>query len=190
MISAFEYVTVLISIILGLGITQILTGVANLYHKMERVKFYWPHALWVVFVLILQIQDWWLTYEIKGYTPWRLLTFLFVMLYPINLFILARMLFPATFRGKIIDLKVFYFENYKKIFFLLIVSAVLSIAYDLFILDLKFYSQILQALLVLIFSVVVLKDYKQEWIHKTLAIGMIVIFFTVAIVERDKWLIN
>ncbi len=61
MISAFEYVTVLISIILGLGITQILTGIADLFQKSDRVKFYWPHILWVLFVLILHIQEWWVT---------------------------------------------------------------------------------------------------------------------------------
>lgn len=88
MISAFEYVTVLISIILGLGITQILTGIADLIHKSERAKVYWPHLIWILFVLLLHIQEWWVTYELKNYQSWRLPTFLFNMAYPVNLFVL------------------------------------------------------------------------------------------------------
>lgn len=49
MISAFEYVTVLISIVVGLGITEVLSGIADLIKQSKRVKFYWPHLLWVLF---------------------------------------------------------------------------------------------------------------------------------------------
>jgi hypothetical protein len=49
----FDYVTGLISIILDLGITQIIIGVADIIHQWERVKLYWPHLLWIVFVFFL-----------------------------------------------------------------------------------------------------------------------------------------
>jgi len=190
MISAFEYVTVLISIVLGLGITQILTGIANLFHKMERVKLYWPHVLWVGFVLVLHIQDWWLTYELKSYIPWHLGSFLFIMLYPINLFILARMLFPSSLRGKVIDLRQFYMENYKKIFSLFVISAILSIIYNIFILHLSPLTQALQALLIIVFSTVAYRGYQQEWIHRTLIVGVTLIFAIVVVIEWDDWLIR
>ena len=61
MISAFEYVTVLISIVLGLGITQILTGVADLIHQSKRVRVYWPLMIWVLLVLVMHVQEWWVT---------------------------------------------------------------------------------------------------------------------------------
>src|SRR4051812_23976190 len=91
----FEYVTVLISIILGLGITQIISGVADLIHNSERVKIYWPHLLWVILAFFLHVQEWWQIYELKSYTGWYLPVFIFIILYPINLFILARILFPV-----------------------------------------------------------------------------------------------
>ncbi|MFM8911699.1 MAG: hypothetical protein ACKOE6_02120, partial [Flammeovirgaceae bacterium] len=116
--SAFEYVTVLISVILGLGITRILTGVANLFQRMDNVKIYGPHMAWVFFMLVLNIQEWWITYELRTYHPWSLPVFLFIMLYPVNLFVIAKMLFPIAINGKVIDLKAFYFSNYRKIFFL------------------------------------------------------------------------
>lgn len=111
--SSFEYITVLISIVLSLGIAQILTGIADLIKKSHKVAVYWPHILWILFVLLLHIQEWWVTYELKNYHSWQLPSFLFIMLYPINLFVLARLLFPAKLKGKIIDLKHFYFKNYR-----------------------------------------------------------------------------
>src|SRR5260221_8650117 len=127
MISAFEYVTVFISIILGLGVTQILTGIADLVHQNERVKIYWPHLLWVFLVLVMHVQEWWVTFELRSYGPWRLAIFLFVLLYPVVLFILARLLFPFGFSEGVIDLKKFYFENYRRIFLFVTILALLSI---------------------------------------------------------------
>lgn len=187
--SAFEYVTVLISIILGLGITQILTGIADLIHKSDRVKIYWPHILWILFVLILHIQEWWVTYELKNYQPWRLPTFLFVMAYPVNLFVLARMLFPYALKGKVIDLKLFYYSHYRKILLIFIISATLSITYNIFILEMGIETQILQILLALSFLLIALKKLSQEWIHKSLAIIVFSILVISIIIEWDVWLI-
>lgn len=190
MISPFEYVTVLISIILGLGITQILTGIADLIHKSERVTAYWPHLIWILFVLLLHIQEWWLLYELKGYQPWRLPTFLFVIAYPINLFVLARMLFPFALKGKVIDLKLFYFTNWRKIFSIFTLSAMLSIAFNIFILEFGLDTQILQTLLALTFLFISIQRVEREWIHKSLAVIVFTIFIVSIIIEWDVWLIE
>ncbi len=54
-ISPFEYISILVSIILGLGITQILSAFTDLLYNYKKVKFYWPQLLWVLFILFLQI---------------------------------------------------------------------------------------------------------------------------------------
>ncbi|MEJ0056164.1 MAG: hypothetical protein WDN75_11150 [Bacteroidota bacterium] len=96
----FDYVVVLISIILGLGITQIMTGVADLVHQWNKVKLYWAapgldrscfHSAYTGVVE---------TYSLHIFTSWKLPTFLFLSLYPVTLFILARILFPFNIQGK------------------------------------------------------------------------------------------
>jgi len=77
MISSFEYVTVLISIVLGLGITQILTGIARLIQKRDKLIIYWPHLLWILFILFLHVQEWWVMYELKTMMQWRVACFSF-----------------------------------------------------------------------------------------------------------------
>jgi hypothetical protein len=190
MISSFEYVTVLISIVLGLGITQLLTGVARLIQKQQRLIIYWPHLLWIIFILFLHVQEWWVMYELKTYIPWRLPVFLFVMLYPINLFVMAKLIFPDSLRGKTINLKEFYFDNFRKIFSMLVISAVLSLLYNLFILNLKITDQFLQLLLIASFGIIVIKKYTSEWVHKTVSLIVTLIMCASIIVEWNVWLIN
>jgi len=51
--SPFEYVIVLISIILGLGITLVLTGIAELIRKWNAIKIFWPYLIWIGLVFVL-----------------------------------------------------------------------------------------------------------------------------------------
>ena len=190
MISSFEYVTVLISIVLGLGITQILTGIARLIQKRDKLIIYWPHLLWIIFILFLHVQEWWVMYELKMFIPWRLPVFLFVMLYPITLFVMAKLIFPNKLKGKQIDLKKFYYKNFKKFFGLLIFSAILSIGYNLFILNLKITDQLLQLLIMVGFSFILYKRYVNEWVHKGVSLAVTLIMCAVIIVEWNTWLIN
>jgi hypothetical protein len=165
MISAFEYVTVFISIILGLGVTQILTGIADLVHQNERVKIYWPHLLWVFLVLVLHVQEWWVTFQLRNYGPWRLPVFLFILLYPVVLFILARLLFPFGFNEGVIDLKKFYFKNYRRIFLFGAILAFLSLLDNLLIRNYATEDLIGPGIvLVLLSGVAILKNSKPSWL--------------------------
>lgn len=188
--SAFEYITVLISIVLSLGIAQILSGIATLIKKSHKVILYWPHVLWVLFVLLLHIQEWWITYELKTYHPWKLPFFLFIMIYPVNLFVMARLLFPDKMKGKVIDLKIFYFRIYRKLFLLLILSAVFSILYNLFVLELSLSDQVLQMLLIATISLIAIKKYSVEWIHKTVSVVVLLTLIISIIIEWNVWLIE
>ena len=45
--SVFEYIMVLVSIIIGLGITHILKNIVFLIQHKD-VQFYWVHTLWCI----------------------------------------------------------------------------------------------------------------------------------------------
>ena len=188
--SAFEYITVLIAIVLGLGIAQILTGLASLIKKSYKVNFYWPHLLWIIFILLLHVQEWWITYELKGHKPWRLPFFLFIMLYPVNLFLLARLLFPDKFVGNLIDMKAYYYKNFKKLFLLLALSALVSILYNLFVLQLSIIDQLLQLLLMAAVTMIAVRNLKAEWIHKLLSLIIIATMVISIAIEWNVWLIE
>jgi hypothetical protein len=166
----FEYVSVLISIILGLGISQLVTGVADIVHQWDRVKLYWPHMLWIGFIFFLHIQDWWTLYDLRNLSVWRLHTFLFTILYPINLFILARILFPFNSDNQGTDFKQFYFQNTRRIFVWAIVLVTLSIIDNVLLSRLPLTDQPLQLLLLAFLLFITIRNYRQEWIHKVIVL--------------------
>jgi hypothetical protein len=190
MISEFEYVTVFISIILGLGVTQILTGIADLVHQSERVKIYWPHMVWVVIVLILHVLEWYSTFELRTFNAWRLPVFLFVLLYPIVLFITARLLFPFGLNDETIDLREFYYNNYRKIFLFGAILAMLSIFHDL-IMRVSAPEDFIGPVLVLtlLSSMAALKISK-PMVHKTVALFMLIVLVASIIIQWNEWLIK
>ncbi len=187
----FDYVSVLISIILGLGITQIMTGLADLVHQWHRVKLYWPHLLWIILVFILHIQEWWVTYQqFSGMTTWRLATFLLLILYPMNLFILARILFPFNPppEGQL-DLKRFYYDNFQKFFLCTMILNVLSIVTNVMAVGFTGDQLVIVSLLIIL-GWVAWRKYTMEWVHQLIAVGLMLVMVTSMIVNWDKWLIR
>ncbi|MBY0435983.1 MAG: hypothetical protein K2U26_17975 [Cyclobacteriaceae bacterium] len=185
----FEYVSVLVSIILGLGITQIMSGIADLVHQWNKVKLYWPHSLWILFIFIMHIQEWWITYELRTYTSWRLPTFLFFILYPVNLFILARILFPISSTEHDTDMKAFYFANFRKFFLLTTTLSVLAIISNILVEGLHA-NQFIQLILIALLGVVAWRKITTEWVHKVLSLLLVFGLLIAIIIYWNIWLIN
>jgi hypothetical protein len=51
--NAFSYLSVLLSIIIGFGMTQVLTAMGRLIRHRAHVRFYWPSLLWAFTVLAI-----------------------------------------------------------------------------------------------------------------------------------------
>ncbi len=188
--SPFEFVTVLISIILGLGITQIMSGIADLIHQWGKVKLYWPHLLWVALVFILHIQEWWLLYQLKGILVWKLPMFLFQVLYPINLFILARILFPMSGEENGTDMKMYYLANYRKFFVMVMILSVLSALENIFVHDLGPEGWMVNAGICLLLGAITTRSTIREIFHKALAILMLAIMIAGILYNINEWLIT
>lgn len=74
---AFSYLSVLISIILGLAVTQVLQGFRGLMLARSRVRTYWPALVWAVLVLVICVQVWWAMFGLSQRTAarWTFLDF-------------------------------------------------------------------------------------------------------------------
>ena len=185
----FEFVTVLISIILGLGITQIVSGVADLIHHHDQVKVYWLHVFWLILVFFLHIQEWWQIYELKTFDDWHLPVFLFIILYPIVLFILARILFPGFSTDKV-DIKAFYYNNFRKFFIILIILSLLAISENVFVHKRGIEEQWIPFLLFISSATIVWRNIRTEWIHQLFVVALVIIMIVSFIVTWDEWLLK
>ncbi|MFZ6000463.1 MAG: hypothetical protein ACOYW3_08115 [Bacteroidota bacterium] len=186
----FEYVSVLISIVLGLGITQIVTGVADLIHHWVRVKFFWPHLLIVFLVFFLHLQEWWLLYSLKDHGEWRLSIFLFTILYPIFLFIMARILFPSDFTSPMLDLRDFYFANYRKFFLIISILALLSIIDNVFIQQRAWGGQLFQIVLLVSMIVISARKFESITLHKVVAILLLIAMLGGFVYNWNEWVLK
>jgi hypothetical protein len=106
----FEYIGVLISVIMGLGITHLATGATKLIQHRDEVRFYLPHVIWTVNILIYILLIWWGMFSWSGHDDWYAYEYLFITSYAIISFFLAATLYPWDM-SKDIDVREYFFKN-------------------------------------------------------------------------------
>ncbi|HET9439048.1 MAG TPA: hypothetical protein VFO52_02710 [Longimicrobiales bacterium] len=107
----FEYLSVLISIIVGLGISHLLSSAARLIQLRRRITLHWPTALWMLFLFIALIQIWWVAFERSTMTDWQFFAFLLYLGIPVSAFILSYLVVPDLTDPTEIDLRASFAEN-------------------------------------------------------------------------------
>jgi len=90
----FECLGVILSVIMGLGVTHILAGLSKTIHHRNSVKPYWVQALWALNVLIYIVTIWWGMFWWSSQQEWSYFQFLLLILYAIFLFLSASLIFP------------------------------------------------------------------------------------------------
>ena len=110
----FNYISVMISIILGVGITQLFAGIGNILQIRHRVRQYWLFSLWVLVLIIINMHMWWSLWAFRESVTWNYAMFLYVLIGPAGLVIAGHILIPGEFyvdvaKGKF-DLKQHYFD--------------------------------------------------------------------------------
>lgn len=106
---AFEYLSVLISIVLGLALTQLLTSAGRLIQARGRAKPYWPVLLWTGSLLVILVQSWWALFDFRDHAPWTLPEFALILVHPTLLYLMCVLILPDSGVEGPIDLKANYF---------------------------------------------------------------------------------
>lgn len=127
----FSYLIVLVSIILGLGITRLLTGLGQQIEFRDRVRPYGPATTWAVVLLLVHVQTWWSMFELRAQAEWTFLMFLVVLLQPVTLYLLAALVLPTTSAGEPVDLRARFLAQTRWFFGLFAVLLVISLSRDL-----------------------------------------------------------
>jgi len=103
----FEYVIVLISIVIGLAVTHLMQGIAGLIQNPKRVRIWWVHLVWVAYMILSIVFWWWWEFNLQHIRVWTFPIYLFVILYAFYLYLISAVLFPSRLEG---------FEGYKDYF--------------------------------------------------------------------------
>ena len=100
----FEYVMVLVSIIVALAITHLLMAIAETIHRIrglgEPIKLDVVYGLWIGYVFIWLVSFWWWEFKFQEtVVEWSLGLYFFIVAYAALLFLLATILGPYRMRG-------------------------------------------------------------------------------------------
>jgi hypothetical protein len=126
---AFEYLSVLISIILALGMTRVLAGVGEMLQARRHRRIYWVHVVWIVNLFMYLVVAWWIFYRWRNQQSWNFYLFVFVLISPTILYLASMLLFPweANTNGSV-DYKTHYYANHRAFFVIFSLFPVVDIA--------------------------------------------------------------
>jgi hypothetical protein len=130
-VDEFSYLSVLLSVILGLAVTQILQGFRGLLLSRARIQVYWPVIGWAVLVLLICFQNWWSMFGMRNRHDWTFEQFAIVLLQTILIYMFAGLVFPDFFGEAIVDLKESFYTHRRWFFSLGVAVIVASVCKSL-----------------------------------------------------------
>ena len=128
---AFSYLSVLLSIIIGLAVTQLLTGMRGQMLGRERVNGFWPTQVWAGVLLLVCTQTWWAMFDLRARPDWDFSAFAILLAQTIALYLLTGLVYPDFSPDRAVDLRAHYFAQRRHFFSLSLGSTALSLGRDL-----------------------------------------------------------
>jgi hypothetical protein len=127
----FEYVMVLVSIIVGIGIAHILLGIGGIIDRLsrkdDRLELSVAHLAWLGFCFAWLVMFWWWEYRFSTrVTDWTMGLYLFLIGYAVTLFLLQVVLVPRTWDG-VTSLKEYFLERRVWFYSLLMFATLLDL---------------------------------------------------------------
>src|SRR5687767_4584237 len=114
--STSEYLSVLVSIVVGLGLTQLLAALGRLLAQRRRVRPYGLSAYQAVLVFVAHVQFWWSNFDYGTRLEGNVFAFLYFLLAPIALFLMSVLALPDDHRTGEISLRAHYWQNHTVFF--------------------------------------------------------------------------
>ncbi|WP_185984993.1 hypothetical protein [Aureimonas mangrovi] len=123
---AYGHLRVLISLIIGLAITRLLSGLSR--RLQEPVQTDWMHAqvVWSVVVLLNAVHFWWWEFSLRFITDWNFWLYVFILSYASLFFLMSTLLFPDNVQERA-ESEAFFIRR-RQVFFSIFAA---SFAFDL-----------------------------------------------------------
>lgn len=127
---AFDYLAVIISIVLGLSLTQLLTGLGRMVQLRRHIRFYFPAVLAILALILVDVQFWWSMFGLRHRADWDFAAFSVLLAQAALLSIASTIMVPALpdEPARKIDMKAAYFDHSRWYYCLLLVLLAVSLA--------------------------------------------------------------
>jgi len=92
----FDFITVALSLVLGLGITYLLSSAVQMFRSRDVVALDWIALAWAAIILFWQLQFWWAIYELsKIIQIWTIQAFAVLVALALILFVSGALILPS-----------------------------------------------------------------------------------------------
>ena len=114
--STFEFVTILLSVVVGLGFTRLLSGLGRAIEMRGQLKFYWVQMIWSINVGFYLVMFWWtVVFGYSALESWSFINFTSLLIYAILLYLQAVLIIPSKLEPGM-DLEAHFFSIRKWFF--------------------------------------------------------------------------
>lgn len=93
-LDAGEYLSVLVSIVIGLGLGQVLSSTGKLLSRRKRVRVYAPAVMSATLVFVAHVHFWWGSFDFGERVEQNFFAFLVFLLTPVLLYLIAVLVLP------------------------------------------------------------------------------------------------
>lgn len=92
----FPHIRIVMGMVIGLGVTRLLSGVARIVQHPNQYPLYPVHLAWVASLLLMLVHFWWWEFGLFQIEDWTFGIYIFIIGYAIALFMLCALLFPDS----------------------------------------------------------------------------------------------
>ena len=134
--SSFEFISILMSIIIGLGVTNLLAGTGRAFYRRRQNPMDEVHVVFTAATLLVLVLNWWVAFKWNSEVVWSFDKFLALIVWTIALYMLTIFLYPPDLsqeeehRGRFQQNRAGYYSAF--IAFCLLDIALTAIRGDLF----------------------------------------------------------
>jgi hypothetical protein len=94
--SLFEFVLVMVSLVLAIGITHLLQAAARIVRHRQVVKLDWVPLLWMATLFLYSVSYWWSLWDFRD-VEWTFPGFFFLLIPPTLLYVALSLVVSADF---------------------------------------------------------------------------------------------
>jgi hypothetical protein len=126
--SLFEFVTVMVSMILALCLGHLLRSASFLAKTDREIKHYLPFTLWSVVILQAVVNHWWSLWDLRS-VDWSYASFVYILAAPVLVSFATGLMSPSQSKSGPIDLRA-QFARIRKLFSAVFVVYALFMWFD------------------------------------------------------------
>lgn len=95
----YGHLRILVSLILGLAITRVLSGLSRRIQLPSRTEGMYTQIVWAAVILLGAVHFWWWEFGLRSVGEWHFGTYFFLLTYASLNFLMATLIFPDSVPG-------------------------------------------------------------------------------------------